>query len=540
MPLRPEDLPRDPDLLIEMVLSQALEIEKLHAALKTVQGFVFGPRSERLAALMDGQLGLDLGDMPSDVTPLAANDEASAKPALEGVRRKPRRNIGLLPKHLPRVEEVIEPASTVCPCCAGALHRIGETVAEALDATPAVLRVLRTVRPKYACRRCEDGVVQAPARSRVLQGAMATTALIVNTAVWRFAWHMPFNRQAKMLAGQGVDLDRFTLCKWTKRLSWWLTGLHKRQLEVMHSYPRLFCDETRMPVRRRDRRRVHIGQFWTHATDDTPWGGPAPRAVAYIYAEGRFHREIKAQLADYQGLLQVDGYAGYNGLTKAGREPGPIRLAYCLAHARRKFTDVYKATGSAFAQEIIARMAEVYKIEAEVRGTSAAHRLEARQARTAPLMAALKLRLEGALAQMSKKSTLAKAIRYGLSHWTGLTLFLQDGRLELDNNTVERSIRPIALGRRNSLFAGDDGGAESWSILASLLQTAVLHGLDPYTYLLDVVEKIVSGEVKNHGSVAGLELEGGQTGGFRGAGRMNDVPFTYDELDGIFRGDGPR
>jgi len=316
--------------------------------------------------------------------------------------------------------------------------------------------------------------------------------------VWRFAWHMPISRQVKMLAGQGVVLDRSTPCKWIKRLAWWLSGLHKRQLEVMHSYPRLFCDETRMPVRRVGKKQVHVGQFWTHATDDRPWGGPAPPAVTYVYAEGRGHREIAAQLADYQGVLQVDGYASYKGLAKPGRRPGPIRLAYCLAHARRKFTDVYKTTRSAFAQEIIERMAEIYAIEEQIRGTSAEHRRDIRQARTAPLMSEMKMNLESGLAQLSKASTLAKAIRYCLNHWIGLTLFLEDGRLEADTNTVERSIRPVALGRRNSLFAGDDGGARSWAILASLLQTAVLNGLDPYAYLHDVVEKIVSGEVKNH------------------------------------------
>jgi hypothetical protein len=232
--------------------------------------------------------------------------------------------------------------------------------------------------------------------------------------------------------------------------------------------------------------------------DDSAWKGPAKPAVIYVYAQGRGHREIKAQLADYQGLLQVDGYSGYNGLTKAGREPGPITLAFCLAHSRRKFTDIYKATQSPFAKEVIERMAEVYAIEERIRGTSAAFRRRVRQTRTAPLMAKLEIDLRAALTKLSKKSKLAAAIRYSLNHWSGLTLFLKDGRLEADNNTVERMIRPIALGRKNSLFAGDDGGAETWAILASLLNTAKLNGLDPYTYLHDVLERIVSGEVKNN------------------------------------------
>jgi transposase len=283
-----------------------------------------------------------------------------------------------------------------------------------------------------------------------------------------------------------------------KRLAWWLTPLYQRQMEVMHTFPKLHCDETRMPVRREDKKTCHMGQFWTHATDDRPWLGPAPPAVVFVYAAGRGHKEIRAQLADFSGLVQVDGYQGYNRLEARERNPGPNQLAYCLAHARRKFTDLYKAAPSTFLEEVIRTIAEIYIIEGRVRGTSADNRRAARQAQTAPLMAALRLKLEEGLGQVSRKSGMAKAIRYSLSHWGGLTLFLEDGRLEVDNNTVERQIRPIALGRRNSLFAGDDGGAETWAILASLLQTAKLNGLDPHTYLVDVVEQIVSGAVKTH------------------------------------------
>ena len=498
MSLCPENLPRDADLLIAMVVAQAVEIKALQTALKTMKALIFGSRSEKMAVILDAQLALSLDDLCTDVPITAANDDKVSPVVALHRRKKAHRNLGHLPKHLLRIEEVIEPAVTTCPCCAGILHKIGEDVAEALDAVPAVLRVLRTIRPKYACRACADAIVQPPAKARLLDGGMATTALMANVAVWKFAWHMPLSRQVQMLAGQGISLDRSTLSKWIKRTAWWLSGLYQRQIEIIHTYPRLFCDETRMPVRRAERRRTHTGQFWTHVIDDRPWSGPAPPAVAYIYAEGRGHREIRQQLARYQGLLQVDGYAGYHGLTKAGRSPGPIQLAFCLAHARRKFADVYKATKSPFAQEVIERLAMVYAIEEQIRGTSAVHRQDVRQARTLSLMVDLKARLENALSQISVKSTLAQAIRYSLSRWVGLTLFLENGQLEVDTNTVERSMRPIALGRRNSLFAGDDGGAESWAILASLLQTARLNGLDPYTWLNDVLERIVSGQVKSH------------------------------------------
>lgn len=494
-----ENLPRDPDLLIGMVLARDLEIDKLRDALKTAQAMLFGPKSERSSAIMDGQIGLDLGDLATDLMPMAANDEPAQSAGLRRAARRPsRRNIGALPKHLPRVVEVIEPASTQCPCCAGQLHKIGEDAAEALDGVPATLRVLRTVRPKYACRACEGAIVQAPAKRRVFEGGMATTALIANVVCWKFAWHMPLNRQAQMLTGQGVVLDRSTLALWIKRSAWWLSGLYQRQLETIHAHERIFCDETRMPVLEKGRKRTKTGWFWAHATDDRPWNGPAPPAVVYIYAPGRGLGAIKHQLAGYHGVLQVDGYGAYKALAKERRGNRALQLAFCLAHARRKFTDVHKKTASPIAQGVIEQIALVYAEEALIRGTSADHRLEARRTKTAPLMETLKVMLEEGLAQISSKSALANAIRYTLGHWAGLNLFLTDGRLEVDNNTVERSMRAIALGRKNSLFAGNDGGAESWAILASLLNTAKLNGLDPFTWLNDVLEQIVSGDVKNN------------------------------------------
>jgi Transposase IS66 family/Phage integrase family/IS66 C-terminal element len=196
------------------------------------------------------------------------------------------------------------------------------------------------------------------------------------------------------------------------------------------------------------------------------------------------------------GILQVDGYAAYQALARD--HGGSIQLAFCFAHARRKFVKVYKSTNSPFAREMIERIGAIYAIEAEIRGTSAQQRLEARQLKSRPLMDALKTRLTEVVGQFFSQSPLAEAINYTLNHWDGLTLFLTDGRVEVDSNTVERSMRPIALGRKNSLFAGSEGGAESWAILGSLVTTAKLNSLDPQTYLTDVLERIVSGRTRNH------------------------------------------
>jgi hypothetical protein len=192
----------------------------------------------------------------------------------------------------------------------------------------------------------------------------------------------------------------------------------------------------------------------------------------------------------------VDGYAAYKALARG--HGGAIQLAFCLAHARRKFVEVYKTMQSPFAHEVIERLQRVYAIEAEIRGSSAEQRLAVRRTRTAPLMEALRARLTAMVGQLFSQSKLAEAINYALNHWDGLTLFLRDGRVEVDSNSVERSMRPIAMGRRNSLFSGSEGGAESWAILASLVNTAKLHELDPQAYLTDVLERIVSGQTKSH------------------------------------------
>ena len=283
-----------------------------------------------------------------------------------------------------------------------------------------------------------------------------------------------------------------------KCAAWIAKGLYELQLKTMHSFGRLFCDETPMPVLDPGRGRTRICQFWAHATDDRSWQGPAPPAVAYVFAGGRGKKEIAGQLAGFEGVLQVDGYAAYTSLAGETETSGKIRLAYCLVHARRNFVKVHKTTNSPFAREVIERIGAVYAIEERIRGLNADQRRAVRQAETKPLMEALKPRLEAVKDGISRQSTLIKAIDYMLERWDGLTAFLDDGRLEPDTNTVERSIRPIGIGKKNSLFSGDEGGGETWAILSSLLNTAKLNGVDPEAYLADVLERMVSGATKNN------------------------------------------
>src|SRR3954465_1129469 len=270
MSIRPEDVPSDPARLVAMVLALDTENERLRGIVRTLTDLLFGARSERAAVITLHQLPRFLVDLAVGPTPPPppANDDDGTERKLKRPRRPALRNIGALPKHLPRREEVIEPETTVCPCCSGALHRIGAETREALDVVLATVRVKRTIFPKYACRTCEGAIVQAKSPPRLVEGGMATTALVTHVAVSKFAWHIPLYRQAQIFNGQGVRLDRSTLALWMKRAAWWLKPLYERQLAAILAGPRVFSDETPMPV-------LDPGHVSTHPTH-TPPPPPAP------------------------------------------------------------------------------------------------------------------------------------------------------------------------------------------------------------------------------------------------------------------------
>jgi len=287
------------------------------------------------------------------------------------------------------------------------------------------------------------------------------------------------------------------LCDWVGRACWWLEPLWRLLYRHVMSSTRIFADDTLLPVLDPGRGRTKTGRLWGYAVDDRPWGGETPPAVVFLYAEDRKGEHPAAHLAEFQGILQVDGYAGFKSLL-TGRSPDQIKLAFCWAHCRRRFYEIHQATGSPLAAEALQRIRELYAIETEIRGQPAEARLAARQERSKPVMEALHGWLTVQLERVSGKSALAEAMRYALRHWTGLVLFLDDGRLELDTNVIERAIRPIALGRKNHLFAGSDGGARHWAMVASLVATAKLNGVEPLAWLTDVLEQMVSGRTKAH------------------------------------------
>jgi transposase len=394
----------------------------------------------------------------------------------------------LLPAHLERIEQIVDIEEKACPCCGGALHQIGEDVTERLDVVPTTFRVLVTRRPRYGCRSCESAVIQAPAPARIVEGGIPTEALIAQVLVAKYADHLPLYRQAQIYARQGVQLDRSTLADWVGRAAWYLRPLRDHMLERLRRSTRLFADETTAPVLDPGRGRTKTGQLWAYARDDRPWGGSDPPMVAYVYAADRKAERPDAHLGDFAGILQVDGYGGYAALARRRQQ---IQLAFCWAHVRRKFYEL--ADSSPVATEVLRRIALLYDIEQEVRGASAEQRRLRRAERTRVIVDDLHQFLNARGGQVSAKSKLGEAIRYALTRWDGLTRFIDDGRIDLDSNTVERSIRPLALNRKNALFAGSDEGGDNWAVIATLIECCKLGAINPHTWLTDTLTKLANG-----------------------------------------------
>jgi transposase len=406
---------------------------KLEHILKELRRAHFGRSSERISA---DQLALALEDLETAHAKIEAEEEKK-DPGLKGNRaRKRRASRHELLDHLPHEEVVIEPESKLCACCGDALHVIGEDTSKRLDKSPAKLRVIVTRRLKYGCRKCTDGVVQAPAPPRLIEGGLPTEALVAEVVVSKYADHLPLYRQAQILARQGVKIERSTLASWVGAAAAELEPLYNHLVTLLKGSPKLFADETRCPVLDPGRGKTKSGYLWAIARDDRPWGGMDPPAVAYSYAPGRGGEHAINLLAGFSGVLQVDGYVVYKKLTDTKRAGGPVVLAYCWGHKRRKFYEIAVDGNAPIATEALARIGKLYAIEAEIRGGAPEVRRAARQAESKPIIDELKPWLEANFKRASSGSPLADAIGYSLRHWDGLVRFLDDGRIEIDSGTA--------------------------------------------------------------------------------------------------------
>jgi transposase len=469
------------------------KLERIVAELRRAH---FGRKSERIT---DDQLALALDELQTAAAKAETEAEKADPERKAAAARKRRASRDEKLDHLPHEEVIIEPESKVCPCCGGELHAIGEDTSKRLDKVPAKVTVIVTRRPKYACRTCERtgadevaGIIQAPAPARLIEGGLPTERLVADVVVSKYADHLPLYRQSQILARHGVRIERSTLAQWVGAAAGELAPLTDHLLGLLKASPKLFCDETRCPVLDPGRGKTKTGYLWAIARDDRPWGGTDPPAVVYSYAPGRGAKHAVKLLDGFTGVLQVDGYAGYNALADPACPGGSVTLAYCWSHLRRKFYEVYVGGHSPIATEALARLKELYAVEDESRALPPELRRRARQDRSKAIVAALKHWFEQSLAAVPKGGKIGEALAYGLNHWDGLTRFLDDGRIEIDSNTVERSIRGLALNRKNALFAGHDLGAENWATIASLVETCKLNAVDPLAWMTDVLTKLVN------------------------------------------------
>lgn len=451
----------------------------------------FGKKSEKLNE-DERQLAFEDLEIAAAETQEAI-DQSSPAPS-KPRRKAAKRNRGHLPAHLPRIEQIIEPDTKVCACGCTKLVPIGEDRSERLDVIPAQFRVIVTVRPRYAYSRCDGGILQAPAPPHLIEGGLPTEALMAHVAVAKFCDHLPLYRQSQIYARSGIELDRSTLASWCGVTSHHLTMIVDRMLAHIKTAPRLFMDETRAPVLDPGAGRTKTGYLWALTRDDRGWGGNDPPAAVFTYGDSREGAHAMKILHGFEGTLQVDGYTGYDALARAKRIGGkPLQLAYCWTHARRKLHEIYKKDASPIAAEGLRRIAEIYAIEAEIRGQCPDERLAVRTKLSAPLAAELRQWLTQKRSQISPKSRLGEKLAYIHRHWDGLCLFLADGRLEMDTNPVENRIRPLVLTRKNALFAGHDEGGRTWARIASVIETCKLNGVDPYAYLRDTLTAIAQG-----------------------------------------------
>ncbi|ASP67214.1 IS66 family transposase [Sinorhizobium meliloti] len=519
MDLPLSDLPDDVDALKAMVLALAreqaakevrlkvaeAEIARLEAVeksanerianltliMKVLQRTQNGKRSERLRlGVNDEQVSFAFEEVETGLSAIRSELDRAAK---DKPKRAPRPRKGFA-AHLERIEEVIEPE--IPAGCEGlAKVLIGEDRSERLDVVPPKFRVIVTRRPKYAFRG-SDGVVQALAPAHIIEGGLPTERLLAYIAVSKYADGLPLYRQEAIYLRDGVEISRSLMAQWMGHLGFELQMLADYILERVKESERIFADETTLPTLAPGSGKTTKAWLWAYARDDRPYGGTSPPMVAYRFEDSRGADCVTRHLSGFTGILQVDGYSAYTNLAKTRAKTGSnetVQLAGCWAHLRRKFYDLHISGVSQAATDTVLAMTELWRIEDEVRGKDADSRAARRQEKSSTTVASLFELWEKELGKVSGKSKTAEAIRYALTRREALERFLTDGRIEIDSNIVERAIRPQTITRKNSLFAGSEGGGRTWATVATLLQTCKMNGVDPLDWLSQTLTRIAQG-----------------------------------------------
>lgn len=478
----PEELRAMNRLLADEVKSQALMIEKLKHQLAGQNRHRFGVRSESL-----DQLNLTFEE--DEVIAEAAEEQA--KPAQPAPEDKPSRQHSRkpLPDHLDRHDEVLSPGED-CARCGGKLKTLGEDVTEELEYVPGRFIVNRIVRPRKACGGCE-AIVQSPLPSRPIERGRPGPGLLAHVLVSKYADHLPLYRQSQIYAREGIDLDRSTMADWVGRSTALLEPLADEIGRMVRRGEALFADDTPVKMQAPGNKKTKTARVWTYVRHERPWSGSSPPCAWYQFTIDRKGEHPVSHLAGYKGWVHADGYSGFNGLFGDNK----AREMACMAHVRRKFVDVFASQGNAIAEEAIRRIAELYAVEKDARGKTPEERVALRQGRAKPIFDELEDWLHAQLPKISGKSPLAIAIRYALGRMPKARPYLENGHLELDNNTAERAVKPLAIGRKNWMFAGSEGGGKAMAIAYTLIETAKLNNVDPQAWLTWVLAQIADHKI---------------------------------------------
>ena len=457
-------------------------IETLQLQLDKLRRMTFGQSSEKLVQQIE-QLELTLEELESEA---AISDARAPEPIVKAGRPSP---VRALPDHLPRDERRIEPETGACNCpdCGGTLRPLSEDSDEILDVLPVQWRVIRTIRPKYSCRSCEK-IVQAHAPAKAIARGKASFATLAHVAVNKFDHHLPLYRQSEMMAAQGVDIDRSTLASWAGQAASLLDPIVSRIREEGLKAAKIHTDDTPVPCLVPGKGKTAQARLWTHVVDDRASGSTGPALAWYKFTLDRSGIHPQTELKTFTGLLQADGYAGYDKLYQDGR----VKEVACWAHFRRKIFENHQASPTPLTTDLLERIAGLYRIEDDVRGQPPDIRRQQRQEHSKPQIEALRSVIDDALRRLSPKSSMAKALTYGRKRWDALTRYLVEGMAEMDNNIAERSIRSIAIGRKNWLFTGSKAGGTRAAAIYSVIGTCQLNGVEPQAYITDVIEKIAS------------------------------------------------
>lgn len=467
------------------------EIALLKLQLAKLRRLQFGRKSEKLDRQIE-QLELRLEELETTDAERACITTEKA-PRRSAASPKPRRTF---PDHLPRETRIIAPPHDACPQCGGTFKHLGDDASDILEFVPAHFKVIHLVRPKLACTHC-DHIDQATAPPRPIERGMAGPGLLAHVLVSKYADHCPLYRQSEIYAREGVDLDRSFLADCVGGASALLAPLAQALRKYVLAADVIHSDDTPMPVLDPGRGKTKTGRLWTYVRDERPAAGGAAPAVWFAYSSNRNGEHPARHLEGFTGILQADAYAGYSKIYEGGR----VREAACMAHARRHFFDLYEANQSPVAAEALEHIGALYAIEREIRGRPPEERRAVRQERARPLLDAMHEWLLDTLKALSQKSAMAKAIRYALNRWDALVRYCDDGRIEIDNNAAERSLRCVALGRKNYLFAGSDAGGERAAVIYSLLGTAKLNGFNPQAYLREVLARIAEHPITHIGEL---------------------------------------